>query len=257
MHKTMMRIREECQKPRRYADTWYGRIVARRISAYLTFIFLSTGMRANTATFLLLASGLASAAAFSFGGPSQMILGALLLQLWYVLDHVDGEIARFRKECSLTGVYFDKLVHYISHPLVFFGIGWGLYRANGDVRFAAIGMLGGFSVQLLELIIDAKELVHNGNYREQIVREEAAGEARTFARIVDKQSLAKKLFSLLYFYCSFPVFMNLITLTAVIDFFLHGTVITKVIFVGYVAILTAVWVMRMTVLIIDERLDHE
>ena len=46
------------------------------------------------------------------------IVAAGLLQLWYLLDHVDGQLARLRGTASLDGVQLDFLMHHTVNLLV-------------------------------------------------------------------------------------------------------------------------------------------
>ena len=126
-------------------------------------------------------------------------LGALMLQLWYILDHVDGEVARYNGESSLTGVYFDELVHYIVHPLVFFGIGWGLFNATGSVKYILLGILSGLSIVIMGLVVDLKDLLILRKFQQ-------AGEGKfsgeNNAQETKNVSVGKSIFSKIYSICT-------------------------------------------------------
>ncbi|MFC1570476.1 hypothetical protein ACFL4E_01705 [Candidatus Omnitrophota bacterium] len=241
-------LREKCQSSRKSCDTWYGLNFARKISIYITCLFVKIRINAMGATTIFLLNGIAAALVFSFGGRVSTLIGALLLQLWYVMDHVDGEVARYNEESSLTGVYYDEVVHYIVHPLVFFGIGFGLFQIKGNMIYIVSGMLAGLSIMLLSIIVDIKKVVllSNTEKKEGAVLDDNSDEG--------PESLPKKVFSKVYSFCTYPFIMNVITIAAIIDF-LAGTMLISVVLLGYAVLLTVVWVMRMSVFITGRCVD--
>ena len=51
-------MRDKCQSPRRDCDTWYGRNFARKISIYITALFVKLNINAMAATTIFLLSGI-------------------------------------------------------------------------------------------------------------------------------------------------------------------------------------------------------
>ncbi|MBN2295071.1 MAG: hypothetical protein JXM70_21765, partial [Pirellulales bacterium] len=83
-----------CQKPdHRRLGNWMARRLSRPTALRVTWLIVPWGISANAATLLAWAVGMASAAAFAMGSPGWWLLAAALLQLWYLLDHVDGQLA--------------------------------------------------------------------------------------------------------------------------------------------------------------------
>src|SRR3989344_53708 len=148
MMESIKKLREICQKPVIHLNTWYSRNFARRISIYFTWLFILLKFRANAISLFMLFTGIVGSFLFSFGSYWYYISGVLVLQFWYVLDHSDGELARYWKESSAKGVFLDKLCHHIVHPLLFLFIGIGLWRQYNN-SFMLI--LGGFTAYLLLL----------------------------------------------------------------------------------------------------------
>jgi phosphatidylglycerophosphate synthase len=86
----------------------------RRLSPYLTRVLVATPITANGVTWLMIASGLFAALALSFPGLVPAIAAVALAQLWLLLDCCDGEVARWRRTFSPTGIYLDHISHYTA-----------------------------------------------------------------------------------------------------------------------------------------------
>src|SRR3989344_2984761 len=160
MVESIKKLREICQKPVIHLNPLYARKVTRKISIYFTWFFINLRVSGNTASIMMLIIGLIASLFFTLGNYYYYIIGVLLLQFWYILDHVDGELARYWKKTSAKGIFIDKINHHIVHPLIFLCIGIGLYREFNNYLML---ILGGFTAQFLllqDLInIDKKDAV--------------------------------------------------------------------------------------------------
>lgn len=145
-------LRRICQNPVIQGNVWYARNFARKISIYFTKLLLYTRITANQTTFLFILIGIVAALLFIFGDCWHVLGGAIVLQLWYIFDHVDGEIARYRKQTSLTGVYLDCMAHFIVHPLVFMGITLGGYKNIPRLDVLVFGLLTSIFVGIFDLV---------------------------------------------------------------------------------------------------------
>lgn len=114
---TVAQLRAVGQPPEvlaRYnAEHWAGRVYMRRVSVYATWVLVRLGVPANVVTFGMALVGLIGAAAFSGQGVWWPLAGALLIQLYLLLDCSDGEIARWSNTTGPTGVFLDRLGHYV------------------------------------------------------------------------------------------------------------------------------------------------
>ena len=119
----------------------------RFFSIFFTRAFLALNMTGNQVTFITIILGIASAILFSFGNYWYSITAALLLQLIHILDCTDGEVARYRKESSHRGQYLDSAQHWITQPLVFIFMSFGIYKSFPYLIVFALGPL--ISVSLL------------------------------------------------------------------------------------------------------------
>ncbi|HET6882831.1 MAG TPA: hypothetical protein VFI31_21870, partial [Pirellulales bacterium] len=107
---TLAELEARCQKPNhRRTGNWMARRISRPLALRVTWLIAPTGVSAHAVTCIALAVALASGACFATGGVGACLLGTFLFQLWYLLDHVDGQIARWRGSASLDGIQLDYL----------------------------------------------------------------------------------------------------------------------------------------------------
>jgi len=146
-----------CQKPdHRRMGTWMARRVSRPLALRITRVVAPWGMTANMATLAAWACGVAAAAALGWGTRGGWLLGAGLLQLWYLLDHVDGQLARLRGTASLDGAQLDYLMHHTVNLLVPLGIGFGLFVRTTEPLWLLGGLAWGVALLLITLQHDAR-----------------------------------------------------------------------------------------------------
>ena len=104
------------------AEHWAGRLYLRSISPYVTRLALRIGLSANAVSWLMIVVGLA--AAWSFALPSWWpMLGVLGIQVYLLLDCVDGEVARYLQSQSPIGIYLDRWGHYLVEGSMFAALG--------------------------------------------------------------------------------------------------------------------------------------
>ena len=109
---TLAELRACVQKDRhREIGNWLARHFARPTAVYGCWLAISLGLSAHQVTLAALLANLAAAVMIGTGDPTFFVLGVILAHLAFWLDHVDGQVARWRGTASLDGVYFDYLMH--------------------------------------------------------------------------------------------------------------------------------------------------
>jgi phosphatidylglycerophosphate synthase len=68
--------------------------------------------------------------------PLAALLGLALHMAWHVVDGADGDLARMTGRSSPFGEMVDGLCDYISHVILYFILGWLLWRQDGDFWLA-------------------------------------------------------------------------------------------------------------------------
>ncbi|HKU44300.1 MAG TPA: CDP-alcohol phosphatidyltransferase family protein, partial [Polyangiales bacterium] len=82
-------------------DTWF----TRRVSIYLTVLLAPLGVTPNQVSTCGALVGAGCCALLAFGDAAWLLFGVACLHLYAVLDSVDGELARWTKQFSLTGLF--------------------------------------------------------------------------------------------------------------------------------------------------------
>ncbi len=146
-----------CQKPdHRRVGNGLARKVARPLALRITRVIAPWGVRPHTATFAAWAVGLAAIMAFGWGTAGGWLLGALLLHVWYLLDHVDGQLARYQHRETLDGAQLDYLMHHTLNLLLPVGLGWGIAQATLQGVWTLIGVAAGLGLLLISLVHDTR-----------------------------------------------------------------------------------------------------
>jgi hypothetical protein len=139
-HPTLAQLRSRVHKDRhRELGNWLARRWARPSAVYGTWAAVRLGLSAHQVTLLALMANLAAAVAIGAGSRAGFVAGVGLAHLAFWLDHVDGQVARWRGTASLDGVYLDYLMHHAASLSLGFALGYGLAAHTGDPRWTVAG----------------------------------------------------------------------------------------------------------------------
>lgn len=165
---------------RRSAEHWAGRLYMRRVSPYATLLLVRTGLSANAVTGLMIVVGLAGAAVICAPGLAGAIGGALLIQAYLLLDCSDGEVARWRATTSMTGVYLDRLGHYLVEAAVLVALG---VRAGGrsELSWVVAGLVAGMLVMVEKAETDLVDVARHKSGRPPVTDDAAVMRSATLA----------------------------------------------------------------------------
>jgi phosphatidylglycerophosphate synthase len=150
-------FRRRCLKPDSdRLGTWTARRIARPTALRITWLVAPLGVTAHQATLLAALTALAAMVGFAHGSSLGWLIGAVLLEAWYVLDHVDGQLARRRGTASLDGTTFDYLMHHSVNLLLPTALAYGVTRQTGEPAWCLVGAAWSWGMLLLGLRHDAR-----------------------------------------------------------------------------------------------------
>jgi phosphatidylglycerophosphate synthase len=154
MVESIKELREICEKDTKGKDRPISEVMPRFLAIYITWVLLHTGITANQVTLLGFLIAVAGGIMFILGGKWLIVIGALLLIVNFLLDYVDGEVARYRGKASMTGAYISRLLgHHILESYIFATLPFGVYSALHDVKVFAFGLVAAISVLLIRLTV--------------------------------------------------------------------------------------------------------
>jgi hypothetical protein len=148
---TIRELKIVCRKGK-LDPIWISNIFWRPVSIYFTWIFVRLRISANQITFISCIFAIASS--FILLRPSWhgYVSSVVMMQIYYLLDHVDGEVARYQhmkgqrstSTIDLSGVYFDHLVHYFQGPSFYFCLSAGIAYLQHNLLWVIPGVAAAF-----------------------------------------------------------------------------------------------------------------
>ena len=106
-------------------------------SKYIARWAARRGFTPNQVTSVSMLIGVAAAAAFGFGTRAGLVTGAVLLQVAFTFDCVDGQLARYTRMFTKLGAWLDSVFDRGKEYAVFAGLAIGASRAGDPVWILA------------------------------------------------------------------------------------------------------------------------
>ena len=154
---------------------WYGRFFVWKISAPITYLLVRTPISANQITVIQEIIGTIGAIMLAVPSIKIMLMGIFLIQFGFILDCVDGEVARYKGQSSVRGVFLDLIGHQIVIPFYIFFTSLGVFVRTGQLDALIIGFLGALFIipterlALLSVINSMVEKKGNRNYSIDVI----------------------------------------------------------------------------------------
>ncbi|MEW2330387.1 DUF5941 domain-containing protein [Micromonospora chersina] len=99
-------------------------------SPYVTKAAARIGLGPTGVTMISVAFAVAAAVLFGVGGRAALVAGGVLLYLGFVLDCVDGQLARYTRHFSAWGGWLDTMADRAKEYVVYAGLGYGATHAG-------------------------------------------------------------------------------------------------------------------------------
>jgi hypothetical protein len=120
---------------------WFTEWVARPPAAVVVYALRGTPITPNQVTFASTAIAAAACAMFAlWPGYVGLVVAAAVFELSFVLDCVDGQLARLRKMASPLGHLLDFLMDELKAMLLYGCVAVRLWRGSADDRFLLVGL---------------------------------------------------------------------------------------------------------------------
>jgi hypothetical protein len=116
-------------------DGWWASIFSGPVANYLLrYIADINWISPNHVTLFALFLGVLASVCFVVASPLSMILGALLVQLSFIVDCMDGQLARYRQQFSVLGAWLDRIADRVKDFLYFFSLALGFFLKHRDLK---------------------------------------------------------------------------------------------------------------------------
>ena len=200
---------------------WYGRFFVWKISAPITYLLVRTPISANQVTVIQEIIGTIGAIMLAVPSIKIMLLGIFLIQFGFILDCVDGEVARYKGQSSVRGVFLDLIGHQIVIPFYIFFTSLGVFVRTGQIDALIVGFLGALFIipterlALLSVINSMVEKKGNRNYSIDVIGDDDIQVPDNNLTIQKRNgwfwAIKKK--------WSYPDSMNMLTLFVITEYF--------------------------------------
>lgn len=126
----------------------------REVSLRVDRHLVNTRITPNQLTYVMTLAAALAAPVLLVPGIWGAVLGVVMAQLYLLLDCVDGEVARWKKQYSMVGVYVDRVAAYVLDAAVLVGLGlrasdiWGSGRI--DWLWAFLGTLAALGAIMIK-----------------------------------------------------------------------------------------------------------
>jgi phosphatidylglycerophosphate synthase len=136
-------IREVYRSSRKAKDNFWNTFVARPIAAVVLIFVKDLRLTPNQWTFTALAVAVGAATTLALWRTwTGLVVGAVLLEASYVLDCVDGQLARLKGMCTPAGAHLDFLMDELKAFLYVAAVTIRLWLSTGKVWYLVVGLLG-------------------------------------------------------------------------------------------------------------------
>lgn len=149
--KSIKELRAICQ----HEDSGYfAQKGMRKLSIYLTIVFVKLKISANAISFLRFFIGVAGIAMIAIGQYWWMVAGILIFHFSILLDLCDGEAYRYytwksgKKNTILKGNWLDKLFDFSYRPMLLIAAGIGCWISTGKDLYLILGGIGAMLITL-------------------------------------------------------------------------------------------------------------
>ena len=143
MKKTFQRAKSIYQISFKKNDYLWAKYVSRPPAALLLAMLEDVPVTPHQLTLFGLLVSFISCLLFAFRpDKTGLIVGWLCLQLAFIIDCMDGMLARYKNKGSPEGQKFDFLADELKTYMTFAAVVWRLYAASGQTLTLALGMVG-------------------------------------------------------------------------------------------------------------------
>jgi phosphatidylglycerophosphate synthase len=238
-------------KERTNEEHWAGRLYMRDLSPYVSTFFVRLRVPPNPITYLMMAFGVLAGVVVAFGGLWSALAAALMIQVYLLLDCSDGEVARYTGRTSVTGIYLDRIGHYVAEIALLVGLGVRAQGAWEPGGWVVLGMVGAIGVALIKAETDNVVVARAKAGLPEKVTDEAMRPRSSGLSLARRLASALKVHRLIQ-----AVELSLIVVVAAVaDLFLGDLLATRVLVAACAAVAVLMSVAHFVSVVASRRLE--
>lgn len=166
-------------------DEWWSSFVSSPVAIALNYFVVDyKWLTPNIITLISFLTALVSALFIIVGGTPNFMIAAVLIQLSYIFDCMDGQMARYRKTTSLAGGFYDKLCDQIKVTVWFGAVGYTAYNQSHDVLpvFLAFTGVAFYSVRsYIKYVTIYTKMTQDNQFLEKLSEKESSAKKELIA----------------------------------------------------------------------------
>ena len=143
----MIELASKIKNSRKICNEFYSRNISQLFSHYFSAFFIHFNISPNTITLLMLLIIFPISFLLLSSSNTYFIIGSFFLIFINILDASDGEVARYTKKTSESGVYLDYLFQYIVDLILFLVL---IYKFYHEYRFISVLIFIYLSMYLID-----------------------------------------------------------------------------------------------------------
>jgi len=126
---------------------WWSRVFATPV-AYIFLLGIADWrfITPNRLTVLSFFLSILSAALIGCGGHGLLIAAGIILQISYIIDCMDGQLARYRNVISNVGSFLDKWSDFVKFPLIILALSVDAYSSVQTIAPIILGISSVFLI---------------------------------------------------------------------------------------------------------------
>ena len=136
-------------------DGWWASIFSGKVAnMFLYFIvdikWISPNLVTTSSLLLCLVAGIF----ISIGSTTFLLISSALIQLVFILDCLDGQLARYRKQSTNFGAWYDRVTDRVKDFLIYFSIALGHFNIYKDWKVWPLAMTSLFFIYLFDYYVN-------------------------------------------------------------------------------------------------------
>lgn len=129
---------------------WWSRVFATPVAYWILLVAADWRLiTPNRLTLLSLATALLACLLITTGEKANFLIAAAVIQISYILDCMDGQLARYRNASSRFGAFADKWSDYVKFPAILLALTIDAFHRDPSLTPVVLGFAAVFLVGYL------------------------------------------------------------------------------------------------------------